>query len=205
LLDKFTKVTQNGGIMKPIAKFQQGFFFSAILTGGLLAGALQSQGASMLFNINANGIKEVNISGVPAGDPDGTATGTILVDDGTGGTTGFAVFNLTLANLDTPFSAHHFHMAPPTTTGAVFLGFGNPETIRTGNQIAGTVSGLSSSLIDSVFANPTAFYYNLHNTPFPGGAVRDQLAVPEPSTVCLGILAIALGAAVKYRRSKKSA
>src|SRR6185503_15269634 len=108
--------------MKPITKLQQGFLFSAVLSAGLLAGALQTQGASMTFAINADGIKEVNSSGNPAGDPDGSAIGTIRIDDGTGGTTGFAVFNLSLANLDFPFSAHHFHQAPTNTIGAVFLG-----------------------------------------------------------------------------------
>jgi len=190
--------------MKAITQVQQGFLFSAILSAGLLAGALKSQGASMTFNINANGIKEVNMSGSPAGDPDGTAVGTIMIDDGTGGTTGFAVFNLTLANLDTPFSANHFHMAPATTTGGIFLGLGNPETIRTGNIMAGTVPNLSSTAIDAVMANPGAFYYNLHNSPFPGGAVRDQLTiVPEPSTISLGILGVGLVAAFQYRRRKR--
>jgi hypothetical protein len=148
---------------------------------------------SMLFNINANGIKEVNASGVPNGDPDGTAVGTLTLDDGTGGTTGFALFNLTLANVDFPLTAYHIHQAPPTTSGAVFLGFGNPEIIRTGNILSGTVGSLSSSLIDSILANPSAFYLNLHNTPFPGGAVRDQLAaVPEPSFGALTLAGVAL-------------
>src|SRR5437868_12275116 len=78
-----------------------------ITAAGLFLINATGYAASMTFNINANGIKEVNLSGNPAGDPDGSAVGTIMIDDGTGGTTGFAVFNLTLANLDTPFSAHH--------------------------------------------------------------------------------------------------
>jgi hypothetical protein len=51
----------------------------------------------------------------------------------------------------------------------------------------------SSSLIGTIFANPGAFYYNLHNGVFPAGAVRDQLTlVPEPSTTALALLAAGL-------------
>ena len=138
------------------------------------------------------------------GDPDGSAVGTFTLNDGTGGTTGFAVFNLTLANLDFPLSAYHVHQAPATTTGGVFLGFGNPETIRTGNLLAGTVSGLSSSAIDTILANPSGFYLNIHNAQFGGGAVRDQLAaVPEPSIGALGLAGLALGALLR-RKSRET-
>lgn len=164
----------------------------AIASATVLLAASHSQAASMTFNINADGIKEVNSSGVSNGDPDGSAIGTLMLDNGTGGTTGFAIFNLTLANIDFPLSAHHIHMAPPTTTGGVFLGFSNPEAMRSGNILSGTSPNLSSAAIDSIFANPSAFYYNLHNGPFPSGAVRDQLTpVPEPSTFALVGLGLA--------------
>jgi len=169
----------------------------------------------MTFNINANGTKEVNSSGVPVGDTDGFATGTLTLDDGTGGSTGFAVFNLTYGNLAVPFSAHHIHQAPPTTTGGIFLYFNSssstsPEPLRTGDAtsgtIQGTVTGMNSTAIDAIFANPGAFYYNLHNGPFPGGAVRDQLTpVPEPSTIALGVVATAMAAVLMRRRSQKKA
>jgi hypothetical protein len=123
-----------------------------------------------------------------------------------GETTGFATFNLTLANIDmSNFTGHHVHPGVATTTGGILLSFGDPDTFLSGNVLSGTVSGLSSTSIDSVFANSTAFYYNLHNGQFPGGAVRDQLVpVPEPSTVCLGIVAAAM-AGLMWRRSQKRA
>ena len=151
----------------------------AAVSAALLFGALNLPAASRIFSINANGIKEVNPVGIPNGDPDGSAIGTLTLDNGTGGNTGFAIFNLSLQNLDFPLSAHHIHQAPTTTTGGVVLGFGNPETMRTGNTLSGTVPNLSSATINGIFANPGAFYYNLHNTPFPGGAVRDQLTAPS--------------------------
>lgn len=165
---------------------------SAALIFFLLVFGSSARAASMLFNINADGIKEVNSGGVPNGDPDGFAIGTLTLDSGSGGFTGSATFSLSLGNIAYPLSAHHIHMAPPTTTGGVTFGLGNPETQRSGDTLSGTVTGLSSALVDSIFANPTAFYYNLHNSPFPGGAVRDQLAaVPEPGSVALLLLGLA--------------
>ncbi|HEY7118521.1 MAG TPA: CHRD domain-containing protein [Tepidisphaeraceae bacterium] len=143
--------------------------------------------ASQTFNLNANGIKEVSAAGVPGqGDPDATAIGTLTLDDGTGGTTGTATFNVTFANLDFPITGYHIHQAPATTTGSIILDFQarmTAESIRNGNSFVGTVTGLNSTTIDNVLTNPSNFYMNFHNGTFPGGAVRDQL--PEPGSLCL--------------------
>jgi hypothetical protein len=187
-----------------LTRNMSGFFVLAILSAGLLAAGVSSRGASMTFNITANGIKEVNSSGVPNGDPDGTAIGTLRLNYEGGTIGGFAVFNLTLANIAYPLGGHNIHMASPTTTGDIFLEFGSAESLRSGDMLTGTVQNLGNAeRIASIFANPSAFYYNLNNTPFPGGAVRDQLAVPEPSTVCLGGVAAAITVVWMKRRSQK--
>ena len=49
------------------------------------------------------------------------------------------------------------------------------------------------------------YYINIHTTLNGGGEIRGFLvAVPEPSTIALGILAAALGVAFQYRRAKKA-
>jgi len=60
------------------------------------------------------------------------------------------------------------------------------ESMRNGNVLSGTVTGLDSTKIDTILASPTDYYMNFHNTPFPAGFVRDQL--PEPS--CLAVLGL---------------
>lgn len=155
--------------------------------GGLaLAMGSAANAGIATFNLNANGIKEVNAAGTPNGDPDGTGIGTLTLDSGTGGTTGTATFNVTFANVDFPIGGYHIHKAPPTTSGAIFLDFAalkSAESMRTGNVLSGTVTGLDSAKIDTILATPTDYYMNFHNTPFPGGFVRDQL--PEPGCLAL--------------------
>ena len=161
----------------------------------LAASASVGLGEVRTFDITANGAQEVNSAGVPnQGDPDGSALGTITLDNGTGsGSTGSAMFNLNIANIDGTLSGHHIHQAPSTTTGPIVIDFGNPNTILTGTPTSGTLSGTITGLpAANVFAGPTGFYYNLHSTPqFPGGAVRDQ--IPEPASLALlGVFAVGM-------------
>jgi hypothetical protein len=175
----------------------------AVATGAFVCTTTAS-GANATYPINANGFNEVTAGGVPnQGDADGSAIGTITLDNGTGsGLTGFATINLSIALLDGTLSGHHIHQAPATTTGPIVIDFGNPNTILIGTPTAGilsgTITGLPAGTITGVFADPTAFYYNLHSTSFPGGAVRNQLPVPEPAS--LGILTIGLAALIRRRR-----
>ena len=165
-----------------------------------------AQVVTQTFNINADGIKEVNAGGVPGqGDLDGTAIGTLqLTSNGPTGSTGTATLNITMTNIDlTNFTGHHIHQAPSTTTGSIVIDFGDPDTIRTGNLLSGTISGLPNATILAAIATPSGFYYNLHNGTFPAGAVRDQLTpVPEPTSLCL---AGAAAAALALRRRRVAA
>jgi hypothetical protein len=178
---------------------------SILATLALCTGLTSVHAASVQYNISANGAKEL-AGGAGTADSDGTAIGTLTLDNGTGGTTGFAMLNITIANLDTPLTGWHVHTGIATTTGTILLNFGNPETIRSGNSLVTTVTGLSSTSIDSVFANPSGFYFNLHNTSFTGGAVRDQLVpVPEPGQfVLLGLGGVALALSGKLRRKARA-
>jgi len=165
----------------------------------------------MMFNINANGTKEVNSSGAPVGDPDGSLVGTLTLDNGSGsGNTGSAMFNLTFMNLATNFTGFHIHQAPVTTTGGIVVPLGDPNlyvigTDPTSGTISGSIGSLSSTTIANIFANPSGFYLNLHNGAFTAGAVRDQLSpVPEPSTIGLAMAGLAVAGFFGRRRARLS-
>lgn len=168
----------------------------------------QAQAALITFNINADGAQEVTSGGTPnQGDPNGFAIGTITLDN----VANSALINLSIGNIDGALTGHHIHQAPSTTTGAIVLNFGNPNTMLTGTSgsgtLVGTISFLSNSVINSIFANPGAFYYNLHSVNFPAGAVRDQLAlpvtpVPEPASGALALIGLAMLAAVRSHKKR---
>ncbi len=175
---------------------------AASLIGLLGVATTPSRAAMLTWSISANGAKEVTAAGTPnQGDPDGTAVGFIILNNGTGsGNTGSATININLSNLDVgtiDLTGNHIHQAPSTTTGAIVLDFGDPDTIRSGNTLSGTITGLSATTITSIFNSPTGFYYNIHNAQFPGGAVRDQL--PEPGTIGLASVAAMMALASRRR------
>jgi hypothetical protein len=182
--------------------------FLGVVALSIGCGAANSFAVSQIFNINANGAKEVANDGTPnQGDPNGSAIGTLTLDNGTGsGNTGSATFSLAITNIDGTLSAHHVHQGAITTTGSPVIDFGNPNTILAGTPtagtLAGTITGLPAAAITSAISNPSGFYYNLHSTPsFPAGAVRDQLtAVPEPASLSL----LGLGGLMLLRRRNRA-
>jgi hypothetical protein len=173
------------------------WLFSVVAGAFLALPAVSALAQSQTFVIDADGAQEI-VGGQPnRGDPNGRAIGTLMLNPGTGGNTGSADFHLMLSNLDYPLTLYHIHTGAAGVQGGVFIDFGNPETIRSGDMMMGTVTGLSTANINTVLGNPAGYYLNIHNGPFGAGAVRDQL--PEPGAISL--LAVAGLALLRRRRS----
>ena len=99
------------------------------------------------------------------GDADGTGTATFRVNPGQNQ----VCYTLTVASIE-PATAAHIHIAPVTDPGPVVVPLVAP-TSGTSSGCATVTRALALALIK----NPAAYYVNVHNAPFPAGAVRGQL------------------------------
>jgi hypothetical protein len=145
---------------------------------------LHAQATLFTFVIPLNGQNEVTAGGVPnQGDLDGTGTATITIDDSTGPFPTIS-WNIVVNDIALPLTGAHIHQGASTTTGPVRVDFSA--------QLSG--SGLQDADLVGVLADPSGWYVNVHNSVFPGGAIRGQ--VPEPTSALL----VAGGLALLARR-----
>ena len=169
-----------------------------LLVVSLAFAASPAAATTITYSLTMDGAQEVP----GAGDPDGSATGTLTIDDSTGGV-GTISWSFTYANIATPLSAMHIHgpAAPPGTAAGVFVGLGVATSGGAGTLISSVVTTMANAA--AINANPGNFYVNIHNGPFPNGAVRGQLGtiVPEPPTVALLLLSLLDLARAGRRRS----
>jgi hypothetical protein len=157
--------------------------------------ALALAAALFLANPARSGIVHLEIPMTGAqeapgpGDPDGTGLAILDIDD-----VALTIdWNITLADVALPLSGAHIHNAPIGAPGPVVVDFSA--------MLSG--SGLFDADLAGVLANPTQYYVNVHNSAFPGGAVRGQ--IPEPATLVLVATAVPLVLVALWRRKARTA
>ena len=101
------------------------------------------------------------------GDPDGSGFAAIRLHHGQGR----VCFELTVSDI-APATAAHIHVAPPGSPGPVVVTLTPPAT----GASSGCVENVDRDLIKAIIQDPERYYVNVHNAPFPGGAVRGQLS-----------------------------
>jgi hypothetical protein len=101
----------------------------------------------------------------PGGDPDGSGTASFRINPGQSQ----VCYTLSVANIE-PATAAHIHRAPPTDPGPIVVHLAAPT-----NGSSSGCATVSRALAKELIQNPGAFYVNVHNTPYPAGAVRGQL------------------------------
>lgn len=96
------------------------------------------------------------------GDPDGRGHAAVTLNQGQGE----VCWEISFEGIDAPFAAH-IHVGAAGVAGGVVVGL---------NTSSGCVDGVDADLIKDIRQNPQNYYVNVHNAPFPGGALRGQLS-----------------------------
>jgi hypothetical protein len=126
----------------------------ALISAAGAAGAIQQGGNSLHGTLSGK-------SETPKGDPDGRGTAEVKI-------TGAKVcWELKASNIGTP-NAAHIHKGGPGVAGPVVVPFG--KTYKAKGCITSTMA-----VAGAIKKNPRAYYVNIHNAKYPGGAVRGQL------------------------------
>jgi hypothetical protein len=122
------------------------------------------------FTTTLTGAAEVTAAGVPnQGDLDGIGSAHVTLNHGLGE----VCFNITTSGIALPIAAAHIHVGPATSTGPVVVGF-LMQPDADGN-FSDCVSA-DRDLIKAIIQHPENYYVNVHNGPFPAGALRGQLS-----------------------------
>ncbi len=133
------------------------------------SGALADPKAAT-FTIQLSGAEEVCPTAPGTCGGPGTGTATITIDRNAR----TLCYAITTQNVALPLAAAHIHVAPAGQAGPVVVPLlGEPVNATT---VAACLSDLDKNLLKDIIRNPENYYVNVHNAPFPNGAVRGQLA-----------------------------
>jgi hypothetical protein len=134
------------------------------------SGALADE-KTATFTIQLSGAAEVCPTAPRTCGGPGTGTATITIDRNAR----TLCYAITTQNVALPLLAAHIHAAPAGEAGDVVIPlFTQPVNAATVGPTC--LTGLDKNLLKDIIRNPENYYVNVHNTPFPNGAVRGQLA-----------------------------
>lgn len=160
-------------------KFACGFV-AAVGALAMPVGAPAQAAEEPLFAV-LNGGNECDGTAPPAGplcrkgDPDGFGSATVIFPTDT--SLCFAILVDNLLGASGAPNAAHIHSGIAGVNGSVVVTLKAPVAPSASNPgvSAGCVSNVAAGTIAAIKADPTAFYVNVHNAEFSGGAVRGQL------------------------------
>lgn len=75
------------------------------------------------------------------------------------------------ANIELPGTAAHIHEGAAGVSGGIVVTLAAPDPSGT-SQGCGAADGAT---MDAIIADPAGYYVNVHNIPYPAGAIRGQL------------------------------
>lgn len=132
----------------------------------------EQQSAEKVFLATLSGANEVGANGATGvGDPDGSGGARIVINVGKGTLCSYIAVN----NIMRPATGAHVHEGEAGTNGPVVVGLTAPGT-------SGPAEGCTTverRILAGIISKPAEYYVNVHNTEYPGGAVRGQLMPRE--------------------------
>lgn len=134
---------------------------AAAVLGSAAVSAAAREDTGKRFRVTLEGENEVPVTG----DPDGTGTAVIRINPGRGQ----LCYTLSVSGIE-PATAAHVHEAPAGSAGPVVVGLTAPSSGSSSGCVA-----ISRAQATEIIRDPENYYVNVHNTPYPGGALRGQL------------------------------
>jgi hypothetical protein len=161
-----------------------------------LAGIVQA--AEVTFTADLAGVTE----GDNPGNPDGSGSATIVIDVAEG----TACWELSAEDIG-PVLQSHIHVGAEGESGDVVVPL---DTDGFDGTSEGCIEPMEdAAVLQEIVDDPAGYYVNLHTEDFPAGAIRGQLAasgapntalpVSDGSPILLGVLILALAAAIGLR------
>jgi hypothetical protein len=114
------------------------------------------------------------VTGLQAGDPDASGTATLKLHLNAGK----VCYTIKVRGLEAPVEPApgvgdaHIHLM---STGAIAVDLETDFRRVDGFYISTGCVSVSNELLQEIATNPTAFYINIHNAPYPGGALFGTL------------------------------
>ena len=131
---------------------------------GLAATAQGQSGGSTANKVLFGTLK--GTSETPAGDTDGYGAASGVIDGNR------FCWAITVRNIATP-NAAHIHKGKAGTAGEVVIPLAAPSGGDPGAESG--CRSITSALASDLRKNPGNYYWNVHNSKYPGGAVRGQV------------------------------
>jgi len=159
-----------------------------------LAGVVQA--AETTLTADLAGVTE----GENPGNPDGSGSASVVLDP----ETGEACWELSAEDIG-PVLQSHIHVGAAGVSGGVEVPL---DVDGFDGTSEGCTEDVEADVLQAIIDEPAGYYVNLHTEDFPAGAIRGQLAGAAPNTalptsdgspVLLGVLVLALAAAIGLR------
>lgn len=144
---------------------------------------LRAGHANVVLTAELDGQQEVSAQpGIP-GDPNGRGEAYVFGIDGDGTTLCYVLLVDQVQLVPVPGMMAHIHEGPAGVNGPVVASLAGPEDGNAGDCLtegeAGKFPTGEAGIVQRILNNPGAFYINVHNPEYPGGAIRGQLRTAE--------------------------